>query len=267
MAPGACGPLGCMQFDDVGQALAVVLARKPLVIGFGEAHAQRGKEGIPSSAKHFTDELLPVLAPRSSDLVLELMTPAKRPDGTGCAETAAAVKDKQKVVTAPQAASNQSEYVTMGEAARKLGVVPDLLRPTCEDLAAIDKAGDDMVVLTLETTARLTQAKVSALLDRNAKSESDKEKIVLGYGGGMHNDMRPPKERAAWSYGPELAKRAGGRYVEIDLYVSDFVEPTDIWKKMPWYPHYDRDRLGDRITMYEPTPGSFVILLPRRKPG
>jgi hypothetical protein len=260
-----CGALGCTQFDTLAAALDATLASRPLVLGVGEAHAQKGKEGVASSAKHFTDEVLPLLKGRTSDLVVELMAPGRKPDGSSCVETTAAVKEQQKVVTERQATTNQNEYVVMGEAAKKLGIVPDLLRPSCDELAAIQKAGDDMIPLTLETIARLTRVKVEHLLERNRGSEVDRDKLVVAYGGALHNDLVVPPERASWTYGPALAKTTGGRYVELDLYVADFVEDTDAWKKLPWYPHWDRDRLGGKITVYRPSEGSWVIVLPKSK--
>lgn len=261
----SCGALSCTQFDTLSAALDAALASKPLVVGVGEAHAQKGKDGVASSAKHFTDEVLPLLSGRTSDLVVELMAPGRKPDGSSCAETTAAVKEQQKVVTERQAPTNQNEYVVMGEAAKKLGIVPDLLRPTCDELAAIEKAGDDMIPLTLETIARLTRVKVERLLERNQKSDADRGKLIFTYGGALHNDLVVPPERASWTYGPALSKLTGGRYVELDLYVADFVEDTDAWKKLPWYPHWSRERLGGKITVFKPSEGSWVIILPRAK--
>lgn len=259
-----CGALGCTQYDSIEDAFAAALEGKPLVVAVGEAHAQKDKEGVASSAKRFTSSILPALAGRASDLVVELMTPARLPDGGACVETARAVKEKQKAVTSHQAGTNQNEYLAMGEAARRLGVVPDLLRPTCEDLAAIDRAGDDMVAVSLETIARLTREKVSRLLDRNARTPADQDKMIVTYGGALHNDVAPAPERARWSFGPELAKRTGGRYVEIDLFVPEYIEDTDTWKKLEWYPHYDRAKLGAKVTVFHPREGSFVILFSMR---
>lgn len=254
-----CGAMGCAQFDTPEQALEVVLASKPLVLAVGEAHAQKGKEGVASSTKRFT-AMLPALGGRASDLLVELMMPAKLPDGGACVQVAQAVKEKQKAVTAQQASTNQNEYVLMGDAARKLGVIPDLLRPTCDDLAAIDKAGPEMVAVSLETIARLTRAKVEQLLARNARAPADAEKMVVTYGGALHNDLVTTPERSRWVFGPDLSKVTKGRYVELDLYVPEFIEDTDTWKRLEWYPHYDRDKLGAKVTMFRPREGSFVIV-------
>ena len=69
----------------------------PLVLGVGEAHAPKGATA-PSSAKRFTEEMLPLLAGRASDLLLELMMPP-----AGCTDAAAEVRKKQEPVTSQQA--------------------------------------------------------------------------------------------------------------------------------------------------------------------
>jgi hypothetical protein len=265
IAPGECGALGCRQFDTLPEALDVVLQSKPLVLGVGEAHAQKGKEGVASSTKRFTEQALPHLRGRASDLIVELMAPGKRPDGSSCVETTNAVKEQQKVVTERQAGENQNEYVVMGEASRKLGIVPDLLRPSCDDLSEIQRAGEDMIPRTLETIARLTRVKVEQLVERNRSASAGGEKLVVAYGGALHNDVVAPPERAAWTYGPALSTSTGGRYVELDVYVADFIEDSEAWRKLAFYPHYDRAKLGDKVTLFRTGPSSYVVVLPRAK--
>jgi hypothetical protein len=244
-------------FDTPAEALRAVLAEaKPLVLAVGEAHAQKGTEGIDSSAKRFTRLFLPELKGRASDLLVELMMPA-----TGCKQKAEAVREKQKVVTEKQAETNQNEYVVMGQEAKKVGVVPDLLRPTCADLEAIDKAGPDAIVVSLRTIARLTRDKAKELVDRNGKL--GEEKIVVTYGGAIHNDVDPAKDRAEWSFGPELTAHAKGRYVELDMYVPEFIQDNETWRKQPWYAHFDKDRNPTKTTLFRLRPGSYVLVFPR----
>jgi len=244
----------CGQFDTPEAALDAVLQDKPLVLGIGEAHAQKGAT-VASSAKRVTESFLPALKGKASDLLVELMNPPQ-----GCNKTTADVKEKQKVVTEKQAPTDQNEYVAMGEAARKVGIVPDLLRPTCDDLAAIGDAGDGAVELSLRTIKRLTVVKVTELRQRDQKSPADAEKMVITYGGAIHNDIEPPPERAAWAFGPELSQATGGRYVELDVYVPEFIEDTDAWKKLEWYASWDKAKLGGKVTLYRLRPQSFVMI-------
>lgn len=65
----AGGPT-CFRFAAPEDALRWVLESDPLILGVGEAHAQRGSEAVASSTKRFTEAFLPILAPRSSDVVV-----------------------------------------------------------------------------------------------------------------------------------------------------------------------------------------------------
>jgi hypothetical protein len=119
----ACGEFACAQYDSPPDASVTAIVSGPLVLGIGETHVPRGAS-VPSAARYFTDDLLHRLAPRASDLLLELMmSPGDCPDAS------IEVRTKQQVFTSRQAQTNPSEYVTMGEPARALGIVPDMLRP------------------------------------------------------------------------------------------------------------------------------------------
>jgi hypothetical protein len=253
-----------VQYDAVEDAFREAIAGSPRVVEIGEAHAQKGTT-VASSARRFTDTLLPLLQDHASDLLVELMNPP-----TGCAAKVEDVKKKQAVVTAKQAETDQGEYVAMGERARRLGIVPDLLRPTCADMEAIRDAGADAIPASLITIARLTAAKVEDLVDRGARRASrsptgeagDADEIVVTYGGSIHNDRLPPAERAAWSFGPEVDGYVKGRYVEIDLYVPELIEDTEVWRKLPWFAYYDRAKMSAKATVFRPYQRSYVIIFP-----
>jgi hypothetical protein len=180
---------------------------------------------------------------------------------SGCAAKVREAKKAEEPVTTRHAAEDQSEYVAMGEAARKLGIVPDLIRPSCADLDAIDNA-DDPIDASLRTIERLTREKVGALLDRDARTPGDEGKMVVTYGGAIHNDREPPAERRAWSFGPALDRSTGGRYVEVDIYVPEFMDGSDPWKSLPFYAAYDKTKLGVKTTMFRIRERSYVIVLP-----
>ena len=252
-----CGDLDCMQFDRVEDAFQLVLDDKPRVVAVGEAHAQKDAT-VASSTKRFTTEILPLLQGRASDLLVELMQPP-----TGCQKQTDDVRTKQKVVTEKQAVTDQNEYVTMGTEAKKLGIVPDLLRPTCADMAAISDAGADAIPMSLSLIKRLTSDTVKKLLERDAKNPADTEKLVVTYGGALHNDLAPKPELAAWAFGPELSAYTQGKYAEVDLYVPEFVDESDKWKKLEWYAPYQAVANKGKVTVFRPRPGGFVILFAR----
>ncbi len=256
----ACGDLGCLEFDKLEDAFATVLDEGPKVVAVGEAHAPKGAT-VPSSTKRFTDEVLPGLAGKASDILVELMQPP-----TGCQKATADVRQKQEVVTQKQAQTDQNEYVTLGTKARALGVVPDLLRPTCDDLAAIADAGEP-IAASLGLIKRLTVAKVKQLVDRNGKTEADAKKIVFTYGGALHNDLAPQRELADYAFGTELSAYTMGKYAEVDFFVPEFIVDNDNWKKLEWYDTYRKLPHTTKVVMFRPRARGYVILASAPPPG
>lgn len=250
----ACGALGCRFYDSPEQALLKVLEDKPQVLAIGEAHAQKGSESVMSATHRFREQLLPMLKTRASDLVIELMVA----DGS-CRETQDKVAQTQKPVVEQQAKANKSEFVLLGEASDKLGIRPHVLRPSCEDYNAVVKAGEDGVGRMLTMIADLTANLVHNILERNAKVGAP-DKLVLAYGGALHNDVAPGAGRESWSFGPKLRERTKGHYVELDLIVPEFIKDTDSWRSMPWYAHYQREKHGRKVVLFNPAPGSYVLV-------
>jgi hypothetical protein len=252
--------LSCTQFDSPQDAMRAALAGDAKVVAIGEAHAPKGATAT-SAAKRFTDDLLPLFAGHASDLLVELMMPPK-----GCADAAAEVRQKQAPATSQQAPTNQNEYLTMGDRARALGIVPDMLRPTCADMDGVRDAGDDAIEASLEMIARLSTTQAEKLLDRDARSEADRGKAVVVYGGMLHNDLDPPPERAKWSYATALDAKTGGKLVAVDLVVPEFIVDDATWRGFAWFSHYDRARLGAKTTLFRVAERSFVLVFPETRP-
>ncbi len=259
----AAGPT-CFRFATPEDAFRWVLAKEPHVLAVGEAHAQRGTESIASSTKRFTEAFLPILAPTSSDVVVELWAPDPK-----CAKEVKQVASAQKPVTSVQAETNQNEYVTLGTKAKASGMTPWLLRPTCDDFSMLADAGADSIGAMLGLVKRLTQAKVVQLYARNRAGGLDdggaRPKTVVAYGGALHNDLSPPEATKEYSFGPELDRLSGGRYVELDLIVPEYVKKTPTWEKLPWYAAFEADRAAgplDKTTLYLVGERSFVLVFP-----
>lgn len=253
-----CGELDCRQYASSREAFLDVLASDPLVLGVGEAHAPKGAS-VASSTKRFTEDLLPVLEGRASDLLLELMMPP-----AGCVDAAAEVREKQRPVTSRQAEHDQDEYVAMGETARKLGIVPDMLHPSCADMDSVRAAGEGAIGASLELIARLTRSQALRLAARDARSDADRGKMVVIYGGMLHNDLAPRPESAAWSYAPDVDAHVQGRFVAMDLVVPEFIGDDATWRSLAWWPHYDRARLGAKTTLFRTGERSFVLVFEAR---
>jgi hypothetical protein len=255
-----CGELSCRQFDSPREALLAAIVGDVRVVAVGEAHAPRGAT-VPSATARFTAELLPLFAGRASDLLLESMMPP-----TGCADAAAEVRRQQAPATSRQAPTNQNEYLAMGERARDLGIVPDMLRPTCADLDGVRDAGDGALEASLEMIARLSTTQAEKLLARDARWDADRGKAVVVYGGMLHNDLDPPPERAKWSYAPALDATTGGKLVAVDLVVPEYIVDDATWRAFPWFSRYDSARLGGRTTLFRVAERSFVLVFPETRP-
>jgi hypothetical protein len=249
-----CGDLDCRQYPSAREAFLDALSSDPLVLAVGEVHAPKGASAV-SAAQRFTDDLLPALAGRASDLLVELMMPP-----AGCPEAATEVREKQRPVTSRQAPHNQDEYVAMGEKARALGLVPDMLRPSCADMDSVRGAGQDAIGASLELIAGLTRTQALRLVDRDARSDADRGKLVVIYGGMLHNDLAPPPGSAPWSYAPALDQHVHGRLVAIDLVVPEFIGDDETWRSLAWTAHYDRARLGARATLLRTGDRSYVLV-------
>jgi hypothetical protein len=250
-----CGTIPCRRFDTPQAAFAAVLATKPLVLAIGETHAQQGTEAVPSATKRFTEQLLPMLQGRASDLVLELLVASGK-----CGTREAEVAEEQKPVTETQAKSDQNEFVTLGNQSNALGIRPHVLEPSCEQYDAILAAGDETISRMLETIAQITTVMVKAILLRNQRQGV--EKLVLTYGGIVHNDRVPRAGRETWSFGPEISAIVGDRYVEVDLIVPEYIKDEPPWTSLPWVAQFDRTVHADQTRLLEPSPGSFVLVFP-----
>lgn len=255
---GADKEPACYRFPSARDAFVWVAAHDPKVLAIGEAHAQKGTAGIASSTKRFTEDLLPVIAPRASDLLLELWLGDPR-----CKREVAAVASAQKPVVQKQAKSNPNEFIQLGDRAKALGVQPHVLRPTCDDYAELADAGADAVPKMLSLIRRLSTVDARSYLDRNAARAPSK--MVVLYGGALHNDASPPESSRDWSFGPDLIRETGGRYVELDLIVPEFVKKTPVWEKLPWYAAWAADEGApkDKATLYRVGERSFALIFPR----
>jgi hypothetical protein len=258
----ACSPPACHLYDSARDAMQAILDEaRPLIVAVGEAHAQKGMQGVDSSARRFAAEMLPLFKGRASDLVVEILMPPR-----GCEAKTQEVRKRQEPIVEKQAESNQDEYLAMGNAARGLGIVPDLLRPSCADFEKITKAPrEDAPALMLETIKQVTVTQVKGLLGRNGR---DPEQMIVVYGGAIHGDPAPSPTRAAWSFAADLAPAVKGRYVSVHAFVPEAITDDPSWRTFAWFEHYDRRAHPDKVTVFHLRPDAYVIIFPetRRAP-
>ena len=246
----------CLRFATPEDAFRHVLSLDPLVLAIGEAHAQKGTEAIASATKRFTDSFVPLLGSRASDLLLEAWAGDPR-----CQKEVKTVASAQAPVKQAQAETNGNEYVAMGTRAKAAGIQPHLLRPTCDDYGGLADAGADVITASLGLIKRLTQADATTLYNRNLNAKNGK--LVVTYGGAMHNDLAPDEKMRAYSFGPELLASTGGRYVELDLIVPEYVKKNEVWEKLPWFASFQADPAPrDKTTLYRFGEKSFVLIFP-----
>jgi hypothetical protein len=255
-APGGtpCGDLGCQTFTSPRAAFDYALRDSPRVVAVGEAHAQKSAGGVESATRRFARDLLPALAPRVKGIVIELLAPDRR-----CEQhEEQAVAERTKPVTAPQADTNQSDFIALGFEAKKLGIQAEPLVPTCDELRSVLAAQAGDIAALLELIATITVRETSAFLDRKPPTDA-----IAVYGGLLHNDPTPSADHATWSFGPRVAEHAQGSYVEIDLIVPELVRNEEPWTKLAWFPHYDPARAGNETLLFQTGPKSYVLIFPK----
>lgn len=222
------------------------------MLAIGEAHAQRGAADAPSATRRFMDELLPRLAPRAQDLVIELWV-----SSGACGQVEQKVQKQQAEVTAPQAASNQSEFVELGHRAKALSIQPHALVPSCEQYRKIAGAGAADIEEMLRMVRDVTLRDVTDLLARRAQ-----DRLIVAYGGALHNDLIPREGRQDFTFGPALAALTSDRYVELDLVIPEQIKDNEAWRALPWYSHYSRENSGKEAYLYSWAPRAYALFFP-----
>jgi len=249
----ASSPVKRTEFDTAADAFRHVLETKPKVLAVGETHAPADVAAVESSTKRFARDLLPLVAPGAKTLVLELWVADPK---CNRAQVAQVQKGTQEV-TQNQAKSNPSEFMVLGTEAKRLGVMPKILVPSCDEYAGILDAGGRDIETMLRMIARLSEAEIKKGLAAHPDA------MVLAYGGAMHNDVSPVKGREDFSFGPSLSAATNDHYVELDLIVPEFVRDTEAWRALPWYASFDPKTHGKKAVLFETGPRSFVLVFPK----
>ncbi|MBI5536893.1 MAG: hypothetical protein HY898_29505 [Deltaproteobacteria bacterium] len=252
----SCQAPYCRLFDTPEAAFSEVLKSAPRILAVGEFHALKSHKGLKSPVARFTDTLVPMLAETASDIVIEYWV------GTGqCPQQEKEVVREQRPVTQSHAESTPNEFLRLGDQAKARGIRPHPLTVTCEDYQRILKAGDESVREMLVLTARMFSSNAKLYFQRNQAIGA--EKTIVTYSGAMHNDLRPDHACGEpCSFGKELETLAAGRYVELDLVVPEYIHDGPVWRERVWYPHFDRQAFHPKTTLFNPYPGSYVLIFP-----
>jgi len=197
--------------------------------------------------------MLHALSPHLSDLVIETWVSEGK---CGKAEEKVTTDVPRETARPPE---TENDLVRLARLARELGVQPHALTLSCKDyesLVAEGEAVDYQQMLSL-ITRELHQVSSAAVKERDAQPKS--RPIVAVYGGAIHNDLDPYEATKQWSYAARLAKDVPG-YVELDLYVPEFVQGNELLGKEPWYPLLAR-AANDRVILVRRAPRSFILVL------
>jgi hypothetical protein len=280
-------------------ALNTLLRTKPQIIGVGETHALKDAPGVETTTARFERDFMPVLAAAgASELIVELLGPA-----TGCEQAVETVREQTRPVVKEQSQGNQNRFVSLGVKARKLGVVPYILEPTCDEYKGVISS-EDGITLMLQLIAQKTEQRLSRYWRRNQGVMQDQvpliaapgasssaspppsaasaaapaqppqaaptprpNGIVLAYGGAMHNDVTSPPYGEQFRYGAHMVQLTQGRYLELDLIVPEYIKDSDVWKALPWYAAYASLGGSDQVTLYQVGPYSYTLIFGRSAAG
>ncbi|HEY3356847.1 MAG TPA: hypothetical protein VGQ83_26585 [Polyangia bacterium] len=252
-------------FATPAEALAEILRTRPQIIAFGEYHQQAGAARVPSALKRFTQQMLATLAGLASDVIVETWAP----EGS-CGEVEReVVKDVKKTTKRPKA--TEDEVGTLFVALRTYAIQPHFLKVSCDEYRLLlGGARVDYDQLLRLLTRKLVVAAMTARTERDRKLAAaaaegrlrpGTRRLVAIYGGALHNDLFPSAGTEAWTFGAYLWRATRGRYVEVDLYVPEWVRADTSLASEPWYPLLRH--AGPRTTLLITRgPGSFIVIFP-----
>ena len=246
------------RFATPGAAVAAALDQTRFtggVVAFGELHQTLATAGVPSALKRFTEQILPGLTGRLSQLVVETWMTTGR-----CGEAEKVVTaDVQKTTERP--AQTETEIETLLRVAHDSGVQPGILTIACKDYEAMRQGAGVDYDRTLRVTAAALEAAIGRAL-RAAAAKRAGPHLVAVYGGALHNDLHPDPELAAYSFAPAALKATLGHYVEIDLVVPEYAATSAAVKAQPWWRVYRAARRAGATVLIRRDPRSFVVVFP-----
>jgi hypothetical protein len=242
-------------FATTAEALEQVLAIPARVVAFGEYHQTAQTAEIRSSLARFTDELLPQVAKLSTDLVVETWVA----DGRCGKQENKVVAEVQTTTERPPETEN--EIVTLLKRAQAAGVAPHILKMSCKDYASVTtKDGDTDFIKMLTLTRQRLQGEVSRCL--YASQSADGKGIVAVYGGALHNDLYPAPSHRFFTFGPTLFAKTKGQYLEVDLFVPEYILTDKRMATEPWFASFKVGVKAGDAMLIRRSERSYIIVFP-----
>ena len=253
-----CGTATCESFKTSRAAFERVLERAPIVLAIGEYHELEGGPKVASAIRRFTKEMLPALKGKATSLVVETWMTNGR-----CGEVEkVAVAEVKKVTKRPD--TTEDEVTTLLDASYALGVTNHILALDCDEYRSmLDKDGTLDALKSLLLVRRKVEEK--ALEVREKKEGGLPGKMLILYGGAVHNDVKPLEDWEPYSFGPSLSKAIGGGYLELDLVVPEFASGDEDLLKESWFAPALK-MAGTRLTvLVSPQPDVYIVIFPSKK--
>ena len=247
-------------YNTPAEAFSALLKKNhPSAVGIGELHQTEETTDISSALVRFTEDLLPVAAAQTADLVVETWV------STGaCGRVEKQLtKEVDQVTKRPDETEN--ETLRLIKKAVALNIKPHVLEMTCEDYRRIYEAdgGTDYLTLLELVGAHLGQKATAARAARE-KDKASAKPMTIVYGGALHNDAVPAEMWKRVTFGPSLAATVGPKkYLEIDLVVPEFAAATKVLQNEPWMPTVLSESSTDRTVVIALNDRSYILVLPK----
>jgi hypothetical protein len=244
-----------VRFASPRDAIATLMPDPGGVIAFGELHQTRATAKVRSALARFTDEILPVVAPHASHLIVETWITR----GT-CGESEARVTE-EVARTTERPVETESEIMRLLRRAKELGVAPHVLDVGCDEYRVLAGEGGsvDYDKLLTITNQHLERAIGQGLLLARAPGRP----LVVVYGGALHNDVFPDPTLARYTFGRAVHAATRGAYREVDLYVPEMVDTTPALRAEPWHRAWQRAGAGRTDVLIQRNPRSAILVFRR----
>ncbi len=161
----------------------------------------------------------------------------------------------------------EDEIVTLLGRATASGARPHILKVSCAEyrLLAPAAGGGARQPVDFQRMLALIEQKLEAktievLASRPA---ADAAKLIVVYGGALHNDLHPDPVLAPFSYGLRVFHATAGRYRELDLYVPAYLERNPAMRGEPWFAAWQRAAVPGRTVLIRRGPDSFIVVFAR----
>lgn len=259
-------------FATVEEAIAEVLATRPRVLGVGEFHQTADSAPVRSTIERFLDAF-DTVAKDASDLVLETWI-----ERGACGEVEAAVTaDVRRTTQRPPVVQNH--MIRLLNRAKELGLGRHILTMRCPDYESVraDDGAVDYDKMLILIRDKLVQAMKRALARGHrgdagpgprpasvsaSASAATASRTIVVYGGAFHNELYPYGGTEDYSYAAAATELVGDGYVELDLYVPEYITGNKLLATEAWYPLLERAAGPDRVLLIERAPRSYIVILP-----